>query len=174
MPFLLEDLSLYPLQEHEFGALIGDPEMILTWLTCCTRLSGCGWATHAAWHVTGRLTCLADSLAQQTHVSKRLFSDRLTYPADLRLGNSRSLARDWQTQLPGRLTCLADSFAKQTHVSSRLTFPTDSLIQLTCGWATHAAWHETGRLTCLAYSLFRQTHLSSRLTCVRSQQTIFL
>jgi hypothetical protein len=95
-------------------------------------LSGWGCATHAAWHITGRLTCPSDSLAQQTHSPSWLTCStdylaqnthlpiRLTCPSD-------SLVQ--QTHLPGRLTCPADSLAQQTHLPSRLTCPADSLAQ---------------------------------------------
>ncbi len=67
------------------------------------------WSVAWKTHLPSRLTCLADSLTQQTH-----FPGRFTNQAD-------SLA--WQTHLLSRLTCLADSLDQPTHLPSRLTFP---------------------------------------------------
>ncbi len=60
----------------------GDPDMFRTCLNGAHSLSG--YVMLAVWHVTGRLTCPADSLARRHS----------------RLHNGRSLTHHWQTHLP--------------------------------------------------------------------------
>jgi hypothetical protein len=94
----------------------------------------------ATWHHIGRLTCLVDSLAWQTHLL-----GRITCLAD---------SLSWQTHLPGSL------IARQTHLPGRPTGLVDSL-----AWQTHLlvkslAWqtHYLGRLTCPTPSRWPNTY----------------